>query len=330
MMGRWTCLLGLVVLSFSFSLYQEGLAEERYIVKQGDSLYGISKAVGVPVETLKRANGLGNDRLRLKQVLVIPGHGEKSTAGTAKKQSGRTVKKSNGTAKKPQAEAKSYTVQKGDNLFAISRKFGLSVDEIKKTNHLASTALRTGQVLRLQKLTADTEEEGDDLDEGGEDPGTDAEEDEEAGAKQEAPVSVGAWKSPEERNLFVRVVKTFLGVPYRLGGSTLKGIDCSAFVKRIYEIFNIQLPRTTWEQFRIGKRVGKGELEEGDLVFFKTRTRRTSTSTGHVGIYIGNNQFVHASSHNREVKVDNLDEPYFNQRFLNGVRVKELREELTL
>ena len=328
MMGRWTCLLGLVVLSFSFSLYQEGLAEERYIVKQGDSLYAISKAVGVPVEALKRANGLGNDRLKLKQVLVIPGQGDKSAAGTAKKQSGRTVKRSTGTAKKPQSEAKSYTVQKGDNLFAISKKFGLSVEEIKRTNNLASTALRTGQVLRLQKLTADTGEEGEDPDEGEEDPGTNAEEDEEAGAKQEAPVPVGAWKSPEERNLFVRVVKTFLGVPYRLGGSTLKGIDCSAFVKKIYEIFNIQLPRTTWEQIRIGKRVGKSELEEGDLVFFKTRTRRASNA--HVGIYIGNNQFVHASSHNREVKVDNLDEPYFNQRFLNGVRVKELRAELTL
>ncbi len=63
------------------------------------------------------------------------------------------------------------------------------------------------------------------------------------GEKPEAsePAS-GNWKSPEERNLFVRVVRNFLGVPYRLGGSTLKGIDCSAFVKKIYEIFNIRAP----------------------------------------------------------------------------------------
>ena len=115
-------------------------------------------------------------------------------------------------------------------------------------------------------------------------------------------------------------MKNFLGVPYRLGGSTLKGIDCSAFVKKIYEIFNTTLPRTIREQFRIGRSVGKEELEEGDLVFFNTRR----ASISHVGIYIGNSEFVHASSHNREVKVDSLDMPYFSKHFLRGVRVKEL------
>ncbi len=146
------------------------------------------------------------------------------------------------------------------------------------------------------------------------------------GEKQEVSESSEKWKSENERNLFVRLVKTFLGVPYRLGGSTLKGIDCSAFVKRIYEVFNIHLPRTTWEQIRFGKRVKKDELEEGDLVFFKIPTRRASNR--HVGIYIGNNEFVHASSRNKEVRVDNLDTPYFSKRFLNGVRVRELEGEL--
>ena len=103
----------------------------------------------------------------------------------------------------------------------------------------------------------------------------------------------------------------------------MKGIDCSAFVKRIYAIFNTHLPRTTGEQSQIGKKVEKDELEEGDLVFFKTRR----SNNGHVGIYIGNNEFVHASRLNKEVKVDNLDTPYFNKRFLKGVRVKELEQE---
>jgi cell wall-associated NlpC family hydrolase len=119
------------------------------------------------------------------------------------------------------------------------------------------------------------------------------------------------------------VVKTFLGVPYRLGGSTLKGLDCSAFVKRVFEIFNVQLPRTAREQLHIGKKIGRGELEEGDVIFFKTR-RANNT---HVGIYIGNNEFVHASYRSKEVRVDNLDTPYFNQRFINGVRIIELERE---
>jgi cell wall-associated NlpC family hydrolase len=133
----------------------------------------------------------------------------------------------------------------------------------------------------------------------------------------------GKWNNSDERSLFVRVVKTFLGVPYKLGGSTLRGIDCSAFVKKIYEIFNIELPRTTREQFLIGKNVEKESLEEGDLVFFKRKG-----NSSHVGIYIGANQFVHASSYNRQVKIDYLDAPYYSQRFLKGVRVKELEKEI--
>ena len=67
----------------------------------------------------------------------------------------------------------------------------------------------------------------------------------------------------------------------------------------------------------------KDKLEEGDLVFFSTRR----ANNAHVGIYIGGNQFIHASSRNREVKIDQLDKPYFNQRFLRGVRVKEMERE---
>jgi cell wall-associated NlpC family hydrolase len=144
------------------------------------------------------------------------------------------------------------------------------------------------------------------------------------GDKGEPVVStpLGKWNNSEERSLLVRVVKTFLGVPYKLGGETFKGIDCSAFVKKIYEIFSIQLPRTTREQFSIGIRVERNQLEEGDLVFFRERGNRA-----HVGIYVGDNQFVHASSYSRKVKIDHLDTPYYNQRFLRGVRVKELERE---
>jgi len=203
---------------------------------------------------------------------------------------------------------------------------GLSVDEIKRLNGLRTNQLKPGQTLVLatpQRVTVDSDEElGDD--EGEEASGAVSEEEkrEESEAFEEA----AKWKNENERNLFVRLVKTFLGVPYRLGGSTLKGIDCSAFVKRIYEVFNVQLPRTTWEQIRFGKRVKKEELAEGDLVFFRIPTRRASNR--HVGIYIGNNEFVHASSRNKEVRVDNLETPYFSKRFLNGVRVKEFEEEL--
>ncbi len=308
MMGRWTFLrVGLVVLAMLFFLHHRGFAEERYTVKPGDSLSKIAKSFGVSIEALRKINGLDGDAIKAKQVLLIPVP---------------TVKGTKEAAKQHPLETESYVVKKGDTLRSISKRVSLSIGEIKRMNQLPSTSLKVGQILTLPKAgiseDLETSEELGDSEEltgqrvtGG------------SIDKQEAPGALGKWSNQEERNLFIRVVKTFLGAPYRLGGSTLKGIDCSAFVKRIYEIFDIYLPRTAREQLHIGKKVEKHELEEGDLVFFKAR----QPNHAHVGIYIGNNEFVHASNRNREVKVDNLDIPYFSKRFLKGVRIKELEQD---
>jgi peptidoglycan endopeptidase LytE len=131
------------------------------------------------------------------------------------------------------------------------------------------------------------------------------------------------WHNPEEKKLFVKVATAFLGAPYRWGGVSLRGLDCSAFVKKIYELFDVTLPRTAREQAYVGTSVAREDMIEGDLVFFNTKR-----SFGHVGIYIGNNEFVHASSGNRVVKIDNLNESYFNKRFVKAVRLKGLDEEV--
>ena len=74
---------------------------------------------------------------------------------------------------------------------------------------------------------------------------------------------LGTWRSTEERSLFVKVAKGFLGAPYRLGGSSVRGLDCSAFVMKIYQLFDISLPRTAREQAHVGMRVNRTELQEG-------------------------------------------------------------------
>jgi LysM repeat protein len=322
MMGRRRFLkIGLIVLFISFGLYQKGSAEGRYTVKSGDTLYVISKSFGVSIEDIKVANGLEKDSIKPKQVLVIPAGRKKKADETAQKYSSQTAKKPPAEiVKKPAVDATPYVVQKGDNLYGISKKVGISIEEIKTMNGLHTTALKIGQILLVQKSEALLNEGADEL---GDEEITETPQAEGGKREQAASNLLGKWSNPEERNLFIKVVKTFLGVPYRLGGSTLKGIDCSAFVKKIYEIFNVDLPRTAREQFRIGKQVEKDQLEEGDLVFFKTRRNNNA----HVGIYIGDNKFVHASSRNKEVKIDHLDIPYFNQRFLKGVRVKELERD---
>jgi cell wall-associated NlpC family hydrolase len=302
--------MGLIISFLLFGVCQKGWSEEKYTVKPGDTLNKISESFGVGVKALKKANALSGDVIRPKQVLIIPSLSEKKSS---KKRLAPTVNRTS-------EEMDAYVVKKGDTLYSISKKVEIPIEEMKKMNGLRTSALKIGQILILSEdegmLEGEAKEarDGEEIAEASQTEGEKGEK-----GEPEASAPLGKWSNLEERNLLVRVAKTFLGAPYKLGGSTLKGIDCSALVKKIYEIFNIQLPRTTREQFKAGKRVEKDQLEEGDLVFFKRRGNRA-----HVGIYVGDNQFVHASSYSREVKIDHLDTPYYSQRFLRGVRVKEL------
>lgn len=109
--------------------------------------------------------------------------------------------------------------------------------------------------------------------------------------------------------------KEWKGVRYRLGGQTKKGIDCSAFVQKVIsEKFDIQLPRDTKSQALIGKPIKKSELKMGDLVFFKTGR------TNHVGIYIENGKFMHAST-KIGVTISELDNAYFKKHYWKAQRI---------
>jgi cell wall-associated NlpC family hydrolase len=108
-----------------------------------------------------------------------------------------------------------------------------------------------------------------------------------------------------------------LNIPYKFGGNSILGIDCSAYVKKVYGFLGMDLPRTAREQFNEGETIDKEELSIGDLVFFRTYASFPS----HVGIYMGNNLFIHASPKGKKVKVDNLDTPYFVKRFIGAKRL---------
>ena len=122
-------------------------------------------------------------------------------------------------------------------------------------------------------------------------------------------------------------VYDWIGTPYRFGGSSKKGIDCSAFTKELYsKVFNLNIERNSRDIFSMVSPVKKDELKEGDLVFFKIHSR----SISHVGIYLGNNKFAHAS--NKGVAISNLDDDYYSRYFYRGGRLldsfkKELEQE---
>ncbi|HNZ11660.1 MAG TPA: NlpC/P60 family protein [Smithellaceae bacterium] len=313
----------ILVLSGLFVLfmccYQPVAHATQYTVKKGDTLIEISKKIGVSVQTIKKVNNLSGHKLKPGQVLSLK-----------KKNSASHV-----SVKSKSTSASHYKVRKGDTLSSISKKTGIPEQQLATLNNIKSKKLRAGSSLILSKpkisapaaaapASAPPHADENDilLDEEGDDFLTAESSDNfdyEAETRNEF---LGKWGSADERKLFVKVATGFLGAPYRMGGVTVQGIDCSAFVRKMYEFFNIKLPRTAREQAMVGVRVDRDKLEAGDLVFF-----RTKRPIGHVGIYIGNNEFVHASYRARSVRIDSLEKPYFQQRFQRAVRVKDFTKK---
>lgn len=143
--------------------------------------------------------------------------------------------------------------------------------------------------------------------------------------EKKEPDPPAAEKVPE-RELFlprkevpklIATAKKYIGAPYRFGGTTPKGFDCSGFVQFVFRRHGFSIPRAADEQYYLGKKIkNRQELEPGDLVFFTTYEKGAS----HCGIYLGKNQFIHVSSR-RGVRVDNLDDEYWKPRWYGGKHI---------
>lgn len=115
---------------------------------------------------------------------------------------------------------------------------------------------------------------------------------------------------------FYNFYEDWKNVKYKYGGNSKKGIDCSAFIQVAFrEVLNVNLPRTTKEQVKIGEKISKNQLNTGDLIFFQT-----GINSRHVGIYLQDGKFLHAST-KKGVIISKLDNPYYKKHYWTSKRV---------
>jgi len=348
-------------------------AAQTYTVKKGDSLYKIAKKFKIDQTKLREANDLDTASLRPGARLTIPSKESLKKRAVQKREenaSARSRERTKGSAPEsrdvapeqaPRQENSYHTVKKGDTLASVSKKYSLSVNELKELNNLRkSSKLKPGQQILVQRTGPKTYtvRRGDNISKIAKKFNVSAEDLLELNELESPELKPGQkllleeWveqpdmnshsilsqarisediktlaESPELNSLgmkdrLILFAKKMLNIPYRFGGSTFMGIDCSGYVQKVFGFLDVSLPRTAREQFHFGEPVTKEELSMGDLVFFRTYASFPS----HVGIYLGNNLFIHASSKNRKVSIDSLDTPYYIKRFIGAKRL--FQEEL--
>lgn len=287
-------------------------AAATYTVKNGDSLYKISKKFNVPESELKRINALKTNKLRVGQKIRI-------------KNADRKVARKNLMKDKSQEDVeKTYTVKKGDTFYRIAKRFDISVEELKELNELKNNSLKIGQTLILSIKSEEPKEPEDIIksiqiqyDRKATPVVTSARLEE---VKELSNSNDLAKMSVKERLMLF--AKKMLHLPYKFGGNGAIGLDCSAYVQKVYGIAGVTIPRSAREQFRVGEPVDKEELSIGDLVFFRTYASFPS----HVGIYLGNNLFIHTSTRSKKITIDSLESPYYFKRFIGAKRLIEEEE----
>ena len=258
-----------------------------HVVKAGETLSRIASLYKIEMKSIIDLNKITNPhKLQIGQTLLIP---KNNTSNAPASGSGQVS-----TPAPSETQEEKYIVKAGDILSRIAREKGLSIESIVAKNKLSNPhALQIGQVLILprenQNLTLASRN------------------DERDRTSENKKTENGDTRTPETDKLAEKIIdyaKTFLGCRYSYGSSGPKK-------------FAIDLPHNSASQGKKGTAVSKNELKPADLVFFKTNGK----SISHVGIYMGNGKFIHASTGGRKVEITSLSDTYYAKRYVTARRI---------
>ncbi|MGG0657729.1 LysM peptidoglycan-binding domain-containing protein [Rummeliibacillus pycnus] len=263
-----------------------------YKVKSGDYLSKIAVKFKVTVASIKKSNNLKNDSIYVGQSLKIPGSSSTSTSSNSKSNSS-TNKTSSST------KATKHTVIAGDTLSIIAHHYGITITQLKSWNGLTSDIIRVGQVLSIKNSGTTNKQQ------------------------KENTTSISKPNGEKPSSKVVKaaldLALSFQGVPYVWGGSSPTGFDCSGFIYYVYSHSGYNnMPRVSAADYE-ARSYYVSSPKPGDLVFFRDTYKQ---GISHMGIYLGNGQFVHAGGD--YVQVSSVNNSYWNSHFDSYKRFYDL------
>lgn len=304
----------LITLSLAAVTANASIPTGKHTIKKGETLSAIARKHHTTVAEVRKINGLKKgDVIRYGKVLYIPTNTYVSNIGMDTKQT-------------------KYVIKKGDTLSAIAKKHHTSIVKVRKANGLRKNAtLKIGKILKVPQNKksisfAKVDKSASDqkmvtalsvLDR------ISLNENKVKKSNTFAFSDIFENSNKKDADKCVRITsaaKEKLGKRYVWGASgNGNTYDCSSFVKYVYKKNGINLPRTSINQSKFGKHIERSQLEKGDLIFFDTSKKRKGY-VNHVGIYLGDNKFIHASSAKKKVVITSLDKNFYSNRYKGARR----------